>query len=336
MSLDESSTEEDCILTIAIPTYNRAEKVKRLLSAVKEEIVSSKLQEQVAVIVSNNASTDETHTAVSGFDKSGLKLEYHRQPENLGFDGNLRFLYTKASTKYVWFMADDDLPLKGAIVKIVKAIETTDPDVLLFSFIQPPGSTVKTFDFPETVHLVTETVSAIESVLCWRKLSIYVLRKCSFSDCQWRVLDENLGDGWCFVSLAFSVLESSSNLKLAIISEPLATCDEDFMRLPWTPEPFLCMDKMVQHPLVSKNSPGLIKQYREKGYLAAIQFSFAAKVGSLLPESPEGYNLFIKQLEWRIFVLLKAPRSLFQLIALKLRVTWLWPKIRFILAKVRN
>ena len=316
------------MLTIAIPTYNRADKVKRLLSVIKDEIFSFRLQDRVAVIVSDNASTDTTSSAVSEFLNAEINIKYYRQPENLGFDGNLRFLYMHADTQYVWFMADDDLPLKGAIAKIVNAIETYDPDVLLFSFIQPPGSTAKTFNFSETIRLITEAVPAIESVLHYRKVSIYVLRKILFGERQWRILDENLGDGWYFIPLSFSVLEASSNLKLAIISEPLATCDEDFLRLPWTPEAFLCMNKMVQNPFVLKQCPKLPKLYREKGYRSAIQFAFAAKVGSLLPENMEDYDKFIKDLEWRIPILLKAPRSFLQLIVLKLQIAWLWPKIK--------
>lgn len=89
------------MLTIAIPTFNRAPKVKRLLKLIEDEILTSRLQDRVAVIVSNNASTDKTHSAVSEFLDCGLNLEYYRQPENLGFDGNLRFLYRQAKTRYV-------------------------------------------------------------------------------------------------------------------------------------------------------------------------------------------------------------------------------------------
>lgn len=324
------------MLTIAIPTYNRIDKVKRLLSVIKEEIFSSRLQNQVAVIVSNNASTDKTHSAVSEFLNCGINLEYYRQTENLGFDGNLRFLYMQASTEYVWFMADDDLPLKGAISKVVKTLETYNPDVLLFSFIQPPGSTAKTFDFPETVRLITKPITAIESVIKYPKLSIYVLRKINFDELEQLKLNETVGDGWYFIPLAFSVLGASSNLKLAIISEPLATCDENFFRIAGVPEAFLCMDKMVRHSFVLVHIPNLPKLYCERGYYIAIQFAFAAKVGAHLPESPEEYDKFIKRLEWRIPVLLKAPRFFLQLIALKLQIAWLWPKIKYIVKKVKN
>ncbi len=326
----------DKLLTIAIPTFNRAAKLKRLLAALQDEIVTSCLQEQIDVLVSDNASIDDTPSIVSEFTDSNFSLEYYRQPENLGFDGNLRFLYSHAKTRYVWFMADDDLPLMGSIGKLLSTLKMHDPDVLLFSFIQPPDSKVRQFNYSEPVWLVNDPVSAIEHILRYTKLSIFVIRKIKFHNYQWRTLDENIGSGWYYISLAFSVLEASQNLLLAIVSEPLATCDEDYTSISYTPFPLLNMDKMVQHTFVMKHQSNLPKLYESKGYCQAIQFAFAAKVGSLSPEYPEEYDKFIKELEWRIPVLLKAPRSFFQLIALKLQVAWLWPKIKNVIRKVKN
>lgn len=316
------------MLTIAIPTYNRADKVKRLLSVIKEEVFASRLQDRAAVIVSDNASTDKTHSAVSKFLNCGLNLEYYRQSKNFGFDGNLRFLYRQASTEYVWFMGDDDLPLKGAIGKVVRTIEMYNPDVLLFSFIQPPGSTARQFDYPEAVRLVSDPVSAITHVLRYTKVSIYVNRKVEFNAFQWRRLDENLGYQWYYLSLAFSILEASSNLRLAIVSEPLATCDKDYFVIAGVPEAFLHMEKIVAHPFVLKHTPGLFKFYKDKGYCQAIQFAFAAKYGALIPEHPKEYDKFIKKLKCRICILLRHPRSLLQFIALKLHIAKLWPGIK--------
>ena len=318
----------DKLLTIAIPTYNRADKVKRLLSVIKDEIVSSRLRDQVAVIVSNNASTDNTHSAVSEFVNCGLNLQYYRQPENLGFGGNVRFLYMKASTEYFWIMGDDDLPLKGAIAKVVKTLEMYNPDIVLFSFIQPPGSTFRQFDYPEPVRLVSDPVLAIEHVLRYIKVSIYVMRKISIDSLQWQVLDKIRGGNWYYILLAFSVLEASSNLQLAVISEPLAMCDEDYYVISTDPYDLLQMKTSVEHPFVLKHSPGLFRFYKDKGYYTAIQFAYAVKIGSLSPEYPEEYDKFIRELECRFYTLLRRPRSLIQFMALKLRIAWLSPKIR--------
>jgi glycosyltransferase involved in cell wall biosynthesis len=107
---------QQSLLTIAIPTFNRAPKLKRLLNIIKEEITTSHLQESVRVLVSDNASADQTPVIASEFKGTGLKFTYYRQPQNLGLDGDLRLLYTHANSRYFWFMADDDYPLKGAVV----------------------------------------------------------------------------------------------------------------------------------------------------------------------------------------------------------------------------
>jgi len=324
------------MLTIAIPTYNRADKVKRLLSVIREEVFSSRLQDRVAVIVSNNASTDKTHSVLSQFLNCGLKLEYYRQPDNLGFDRNLRFLYMQATTKYVWFMADDDLPLQGAVAKIVSALEMYDPDVLLFSFIQPPGSTVRQFDYPEPIHLVTNPVTAIEHIRRYPKLSIHIMRKVSFRDSQWQALDEHLGGGWYYMPLAFSVLESSGSPRLAIISEQLATCDEDYNKFNFKQNIFLEMYKVFNHPFVLKYLPKLVKKERNNSYLRMIQFLFAVKAGSLIVDDIQLYEQMIKNTENRLGVLLINPKALLQLLLMKIDLVKTYLKIRPIINYTRR
>src|SRR4030066_885604 len=141
-------------LSILIPTFNRCNKLVRLLNCIKDEVETCQLGNLVSVYVSDNASTDDTENQVREFRGNQLDVHYFRQSENVGFDGNLRFLYQKAGSEYVWFMADDDLPLRGAISNIISTIETHTPDVLLFSFIQPPGSKVRQFDYSGKVHSV--------------------------------------------------------------------------------------------------------------------------------------------------------------------------------------
>jgi len=320
------------LLTIAIPTFNRALKLKRLLNILMDEISVYHLESCVQVLVSDNASADQTPAVVSEFLRTGFGLNYHRQSQNLGFDGNLRFLYTHSESQYIWFMADDDFPLPGAINRLVVALREYDPDVLLSSFVQPPGSTERQFDFPEPVHLVSDPVCVIKHVLNCGKLSAYVICKVDLDASKWRELDENLGAGWYFMPLAFSVLEASPSLRLVIVSEPLATCDEDYMRLPWVPLACLSMHKSCQHSFVLKHCPSLVERYLDEGYYQAIHFAFAAKTGLLLPEHPEEYDEFIRELKCRVPTLLKSPRVLVKFIALKLRIAGLfaglWPRAK--------
>lgn len=323
-------------LSILIPTFNRGNKLLRLLKILESEISNLDIKTQVNVLVSDNASVDNTFEIASGFTTTRYKFIYFRQMQNLGFDNNIKFLYDKAQTDYIWYIADDDFPLPGSLSKIFNALHEHNPDVLLFSFIQPPGATFKQFDFPEQIHLVTDPVIAIEHILRYTKLSIFVMRKTYFTHSQWKIIDKNIGSGWYYISLAFSVLESVKNMQLAVISESLASCDEDYKLISYTPYPLMHMDKMVEHPFVIKHQPNLKRFYAREGYYQAIQFAFAAKVGSLSPEYMSEYDTFIKDLEYRITTLLRRPRSLFQFLFLKLHLTFLWTNNRSALKEVKQ
>jgi len=323
-------------LSILIPSFNRANKLLRLIKTIESEISRLDIKAQIQLLVSDNGSTDGTCKMLSEFATAQYKFKYYCQKQNMGFDENIRFLYDKAQTDYVWYIADDDIPLPGSITTIFQALQDRNPDVLLFSFIQPPESNVRQFDFPEPIYSINDPFLAIKHILRYTKLSIFVMRKINFDNSNWKILDKSLGSGWYYISLAFSVLEASQNLFLAIVSEPLASCDEDYKCISYSPFPLLYMYKMALHPFVMKHQPNLHKLYECSGYCQAIQFAFAAKTGSLFPEYIEEYDNFIKELECKMYILWKLPRSLIQFIALKLRITGLWPEIKCFTNWVRS
>lgn len=316
------------ILSVAIPTFNRAAKLERLLTILQEEILRCHLYDRVIVAVSDNCSTDQTESVVASFDGSSMNIKYYRQPRNVGFDRNIRFLYEHAGASYTWFIADDDFPFPGALAKIVGVVESHDPDVMLFSFVQPPGSTVKQFDYPEAVWMITAPVSAIHHIVRYPKLSIFVIRVIWFDEQHRTVLGKFLDAGWFFISLAFSVLQYSKRLKLAIISEALASCDEDYNIIAYTPAALLRLETMMEHPYVLSNQSMVDFPWRDYGYCAAIQFAFAVKSGGLQAQNPHEYDKFIKNMKSRSMVLLKNRRSLLQFLALKFGLAGQWPKIK--------
>jgi hypothetical protein len=60
----KASTESVVFLSLCIPTYNRARKLDRLLHQLREIIATSQFRESVEVIISDNASTDDTKEVI--------------------------------------------------------------------------------------------------------------------------------------------------------------------------------------------------------------------------------------------------------------------------------
>ena len=63
-------------------------------------------------MVSDNASDDSTPQVVASFDDP--RLEYVRQPENLGLLGNHNWFLERLDTDYALILPDDDLVYPGA------------------------------------------------------------------------------------------------------------------------------------------------------------------------------------------------------------------------------
>jgi len=106
------------LLTIGIPTYNRARHMQRLLEAI---VPACEAGGQIEILVSDNCSTDDTHQVAAGF--SSFKcFRYIRVPENRGFDRNILNLLDNAAGKFLWLMGDDDLIRTDHLADIVKLL----------------------------------------------------------------------------------------------------------------------------------------------------------------------------------------------------------------------
>jgi glycosyltransferase involved in cell wall biosynthesis len=115
------------VLTIAVPTYNRASCLRELLSGLADQL---KNESRVELIISDNASPDETPAVVEGFVAHGLEVRYIRNTENIGPDANFLQCFEQARGKYVWLFSDDDLIIPGGVSKIVRYCEGADYDLI--------------------------------------------------------------------------------------------------------------------------------------------------------------------------------------------------------------
>jgi len=90
------------LVTIAIPTYNRAEYLAQALeSAVKQTY------QNIEIIVSDNCSIDNTEAVVGGF--KDPRIKYFKQKENIGPDPNWNFCLENAKGIFFLLLQDDDL-----------------------------------------------------------------------------------------------------------------------------------------------------------------------------------------------------------------------------------
>ena len=119
------------LLTISIPTYNRASYLEILLGQLQKEVATLKEPDIVEVLISDNASPDKTEQVVQQSINQGLTLRYLRNDQNIGSDRNIAQAFNEASGSYVLIMGDDDVLVDGALVTLLARLNQLSPGVLL-------------------------------------------------------------------------------------------------------------------------------------------------------------------------------------------------------------
>ena len=112
------------ILSICIPTYNRAKDLNHNLTLIESYLENSNLLDTVCLVISNNCSTDETGVVVKHFvDEGRLCIHYYKQEHNIGAGPNQVYAVEKVSTPWVMLLGDDDYLEPWYIEECLKQIE---------------------------------------------------------------------------------------------------------------------------------------------------------------------------------------------------------------------
>jgi glycosyltransferase involved in cell wall biosynthesis len=105
------------LVTIAIPTYNRADGfLKEAIRCALNQTYSN-----IEIIISDNCSVDNTTTVVKGFNDP--KIRYFKHKENIGANNNFNFCVEQARGAYFLLLHDDDLIDNDFIDICMKAAE---------------------------------------------------------------------------------------------------------------------------------------------------------------------------------------------------------------------
>jgi glycosyltransferase involved in cell wall biosynthesis len=90
-------------LTVLLPTYNRAGSLSRTI-----ESVLAQTREDFELLISDNASEDNTEAVCGQYVQRDARVRYFRQRSNLGPIGNFNWLLAQPETEFVLMLADDD------------------------------------------------------------------------------------------------------------------------------------------------------------------------------------------------------------------------------------
>ncbi|MBA3961633.1 MAG: glycosyltransferase family 2 protein [Chthoniobacterales bacterium] len=110
-------------LSFCIPTRNRASYLRVLLESIAEQSTP-----EIEVVISDDASTDETQELVESYRTRLPQLTYERSDPALRYDRNLLHVVDLARGEYCWLFGDDDRLEPGALAEVLQTLRSV-PDL---------------------------------------------------------------------------------------------------------------------------------------------------------------------------------------------------------------
>lgn len=159
--------KEQPLMSICIPTYNRAGDLSRCLSSIYDQIGDTDL---IEVIVSDNASTDATPDILTHFAASYSNFHSVRNQENIGADANILHVLTKGRGTFLKIQGDDDFFLPGTVLPLLNVLhQHGDCAVIHVDLIHPSGEAVTGEGMNDYLARTSIYASFISSTILRRK-----------------------------------------------------------------------------------------------------------------------------------------------------------------------
>ena len=115
------------LLSIGLPVYNGAKWIEGAIESALEQSLR-----EFELIISDNASTDQTEAICRRLAERDGRIRYHRNTTNIGLYKNFDLVFEMATGKYFKWAADSDFCLEGFFEKCVAVLEAREDVVLAY------------------------------------------------------------------------------------------------------------------------------------------------------------------------------------------------------------
>ena len=122
-------------LSICIPTFNREGLLRETLASLVTQL-DSEMQGRVEIVISDNASTDDTGAVIQDLRNKWPHVTSFRWSDNMGADLNFLKVIDLAQGEYCWFLGSDDIVCAGSVRRVLCELERERPDILLFDRLE--------------------------------------------------------------------------------------------------------------------------------------------------------------------------------------------------------
>ncbi|HEY8035037.1 MAG TPA: glycosyltransferase family 2 protein [Methylobacter sp.] len=122
--MNQANQERKIIVSIGMPVYNGEKYIRDALDSLLNQSIT-----EFELIISDNASTDNTETICRGYAEEDARIKYFRQSVNLGAAANFQFVLNKACGRYFMWAACDDKWSGDWIQDMLESLQDTGAEM---------------------------------------------------------------------------------------------------------------------------------------------------------------------------------------------------------------
>lgn len=146
------------LLSVGIPVYNGAKWIDEAIESILVQSVTD-----LELIISDNASTDDTEAVCRAAAARDSRVRYHRNSTNIGIYRNFDRVFELSTGRYFKWAADGDFCLEGFFEKCLAVLEAR-PDVVLaypmtIQLFTAPGGVEVAQEYDDNLHVEDERPS---------------------------------------------------------------------------------------------------------------------------------------------------------------------------------
>ncbi len=130
MIFDEDGFVKHHKIVIGVPVFNEGRFILQTLRSIAEQDCSD-----FVVLISDNASTDETSNICREFSFNDNRFKYYRHTHNMGSLANFEFIYRNTSSPYFMWVGGHDLIDKCYLSTQLKTLESDEKIALAYSHV---------------------------------------------------------------------------------------------------------------------------------------------------------------------------------------------------------
>jgi abequosyltransferase len=200
-------------ICFAIPTWNRANKLKEAVESIAHQIIETQLD--VSIFISDNFSDDETPTVITELIAKYSFVTFMRRQSHGGVFDNLSDVTEHAKGNYIWWFGDDDKLLPGGLQLV--SMHLNDPTI---AFVSAGNGSFK----PHSGKVVSGTLLGLCNQLGWNQVIGWMSADILRSDVASKVYHLMRQEPYKLDAYAHvgSLLTAACNLKAIHIDQPIA------------------------------------------------------------------------------------------------------------------